>query len=986
MKFLRFKTISFFVFLAFGLLVTSLAAAQVNIPNEDAWVPNGGVNKIVTSPDGTIYIGGTFTTIGPPSGGSGTPVSRNGLAAIDPKTGRPTSWNPNPAMSPPDPDSGADVTIYDLSISGSTIYVTGRFNSIGGQNRNRIAALDLATGLATPWDPNANNDVYTAIPSGSTIYVGGKFTNVGGQNRNRIAALDAATGLATAWNPNVGDFPLPLPLSSVKTLLLNGSTLYVGGWFNSLGGQARNGIGAVDTTTGLAAAWNPATSNLNPIDGGNNVVSFQSIAVNGSSLYAGGSFTSAAGRKFFAMFVHSVRFSSTAASGLESVKSVNIPVTLSDAHTAEVKVDYAVTGGTATGGGVDYTLASGTLTIPAGSTSAAIPLIVVNDGLDEPDKTVILTLSSPENAVLGSESTYTYTIQDDDAAPSISFGSAASSGDESTAAVTIPMNLSAASKKAVTVDYSVSRGTAGSEDYVFTSGTATFPAGATSLLLPLGVLNDTAAENDETIVIALNHPVNVTLGTNNEYTYTILDDDLPSPSDGGGSTTGGSGGSDENSNGPAATEGTSATYAMTCTNYRTGESCLAASSGFASALTLPKNKNAVAALSDGSFVLNLDPDKALDPDDPTKLSIVITAAQGSMTFTKFYGDLPSSSDVDIGSVDLTSTFSASLLPDREETGETTATQASPSCVTTIARSLFDGVSPRDDNTSGALGAAQQVLACLIAKNDDPADFGLLSFDDLISKLVHSQLTDAQVRALATAAATQCGLSEETLKTKMKEAKDLFLNLKDFTSQIAKGSDTCAQIASNETERNVWVESIKDIGTDDMKTAQTAQNLSSGLPELIGAARASGDYALFQNKNQRRVALSAAQQYQNASPQEMQATYQVIKSADLSHPYSREDLKTIGQTFAGIVSHSGTDLNDLTNSPGLISNYVVTQYTEGQFQNPNAVINNYTAIQGRLQESKSEIKDCQKTWGSVDQRCYDGIHLNQVTQTPRGDGR
>ena len=42
--------------------------------------------------------------------------------------------------------------------------------------------------------------VETLMLSGSTVYVGGEFTSVGGQQRNRIAALDAQAGIATGWN------------------------------------------------------------------------------------------------------------------------------------------------------------------------------------------------------------------------------------------------------------------------------------------------------------------------------------------------------------------------------------------------------------------------------------------------------------------------------------------------------------------------------------------------------------------------------------------------------------------------------------------------------------------------------------------------------------------------------------------------------------------------------------------------------------------
>jgi len=43
------------------------------------------------------------------------------------------------------------------------------------------------------------------VAAGGTVYAGGSFTAIGGQPRNRLAALDAATGTATAWDPNVDD-------------------------------------------------------------------------------------------------------------------------------------------------------------------------------------------------------------------------------------------------------------------------------------------------------------------------------------------------------------------------------------------------------------------------------------------------------------------------------------------------------------------------------------------------------------------------------------------------------------------------------------------------------------------------------------------------------------------------------------------------------------------------------------------------------------
>ena len=64
--------------------------------------------------------------------------------------------------------------------------------------------------------------------------------------------------------------------------------------------------------------------------------------------------------------------------------------------------------GTATGSGTDYTLANGTLTISAGDTSGTITIAgIVDDTVDEVDETVIVTLSSPTNAALGSDDAHT---------------------------------------------------------------------------------------------------------------------------------------------------------------------------------------------------------------------------------------------------------------------------------------------------------------------------------------------------------------------------------------------------------------------------------------------------------------------------------------------------------------------------------------------------------------------------------------------------
>lgn len=115
-----------------------------------------------------------------------------------------------------------------------------------------------------------------------------------------------------------------------------------------------------------------------------------------------------------------VAFELADSSDYESVDPA-IAAVLSRPTLFNVTVDYSVTGGTATGGGVDYTLASGTLTFAPLDTSEDIVIDVVDDDLDENEETITVTLSNPVYAQLGTNTTHTYTILDDDAEISVAW-------------------------------------------------------------------------------------------------------------------------------------------------------------------------------------------------------------------------------------------------------------------------------------------------------------------------------------------------------------------------------------------------------------------------------------------------------------------------------------------------------------------------------------------------------------------------------------
>ena len=211
--------------------------------------------------------------------------------------------------------------------------------------------------------------------------------------------------------------------------------------------------------------------------------------------------------------------------------TLTFKVTLDVVSSKSVTVNYAEgTGGTATSG-TDYeAITAGTLTFSAGDTSEDVAVTVKGDALDEPDETVVVTLSSATNASI-STATGTGTITDDDDAPTVSMSSAAASVGESAGTKDLTVSLSAASGRAVTVPYTVSSesgdtATAGGDYTSVSSGSLQIAAGNSSGTITVTVASDTVDEPDETFTVTLGTPTNAALhATATRTVVTITDDD-----------------------------------------------------------------------------------------------------------------------------------------------------------------------------------------------------------------------------------------------------------------------------------------------------------------------------------------------------------------------------------------------------------------------------------------------------------------------------
>ena len=112
--------------------------------------------------------------------------------------------------------------------------------------------------------------------------------------------------------------------------------------------------------------------------------------------------------------VPTASFGSASSSAAENAGTRSVNVNLSSAApSGGLTLSYSVTG-TATLGS-DFTIRnSGTLGVAAGATSAIIPVAFIDDGAEESDETVILTLTGGTGYTLGSTRTHRLTITDND--------------------------------------------------------------------------------------------------------------------------------------------------------------------------------------------------------------------------------------------------------------------------------------------------------------------------------------------------------------------------------------------------------------------------------------------------------------------------------------------------------------------------------------------------------------------------------------------
>lgn len=287
-------------------LVVGVAPASAAVNDQSVsgvaspiWQPNGPVEALAIG-NGLIYAGGSFTSVKPGSGQSGSATSRTDVAAFNAADGTlNTAFNVT---------LNGRVEALDLSPDRRTLYIGGSFTTVNGTTRNRVAALNATTGaLISGFNPNPNHIVRSIEATASTVYIGGDFTTVKGNAQAYLASVTAATGaLNTAFAPTFiqrpdstcpsppnPNFPCTVTTYTPNVLALamapDGSRLLTGGNFMGVNGVSSGGMASLDPATGATEEWdaNAAAPGGQPINT-NCAGRVTGIVVQGTAAYVTG--------------------------------------------------------------------------------------------------------------------------------------------------------------------------------------------------------------------------------------------------------------------------------------------------------------------------------------------------------------------------------------------------------------------------------------------------------------------------------------------------------------------------------------------------------------------------------------------------------------------------------------------------------------------------------------------------------------------------
>lgn len=224
---------------------------------------------------------------------------------------------------------------------------------------------------------------------------------------------------------------------------------------------------------------------------------------------------------------------------VEDDGSVSLPVRLSAATNRDVVIPLFYSGTARSG--TDYA-GPATVTIPAGATTATAGISLLNDSFNEGTESFTVRMGTPSGARLASgTTTRTVTIRDDDAPPTVSIDISRVQGSEKSrtrTTITAELNSPTTFDVVVPVSFAFSTATRG-DDFTtdgLTNNRLVIPAGHREASFDIRVVDDTAIEDSEGVIVTLGNATNARTSSSNSTMFTILDNDEPATVPKGGFT------------------------------------------------------------------------------------------------------------------------------------------------------------------------------------------------------------------------------------------------------------------------------------------------------------------------------------------------------------------------------------------------------------------------------------------------------------------
>lgn len=177
-----------------------------------------------------------------------------------------------------------------LGVSPDTVYVGGQFNQVSNAKRtvfdvrSHLFAFNRTTGALSSWSPRVDRPVWSILVAGDSVYIGGDFRTVNGQARPILAKLDRTTGaLDTSFVP-------PINTGRVTEIRLVNGRLLVSGSFGPK-------LIALDPTTGRNTRYLNSISIAGSVDSKPGIIAKFAVNPQGTRLVAVGSFLTVNGQR-----------------------------------------------------------------------------------------------------------------------------------------------------------------------------------------------------------------------------------------------------------------------------------------------------------------------------------------------------------------------------------------------------------------------------------------------------------------------------------------------------------------------------------------------------------------------------------------------------------------------------------------------------------------------------------------------------------------